>query len=76
MVTIHNPDLEIEPVEDHPGRRLALVSYDLSAAPGDPMIGTTLVEVVRIHGKSSTGAPIKADTSPIVTPRRFSCGRK
>lgn len=65
MASIHNAKLEIVPVEQHPGRRVVRVSYDLIADPD--LVGTEVSETIRVHGSDLHDAPVDANTKPIVT---------
>jgi len=65
MPSIHNIDLEIIPVENHPGRRLLRVSYDLTAEPNDDFVGTEISETIRVHGRDLHDAPVDANSKPL-----------
>ncbi len=70
MVSIHNPHLDVVPVEGHPGQRRVRVEYDMVASADDPMVDAEIYERVQVHGVDLSDAPVAANSRPLVTHQR------
>lgn len=58
MVRILDPELHIEAVDGHPGRRRLVVSYRLDVPANDPALGHWLHEEVVVHARDEHDAPV------------------
>ncbi len=67
MAAIHNPRLEIIPVEGHPGKRVLRVEYDLICADDEVVVGAEIDESVQVHGVDLHDALLPADSRPLIT---------
>lgn len=58
MVKIVEPELHIEHIEGHPGRRRLVVTYRLEVAPGDPAIGGVIRDEAVVTAHDEHDAPV------------------
>ncbi|MDH3499104.1 MAG: hypothetical protein OEM97_03195 [Acidimicrobiia bacterium] len=58
MVTIVDPQLQVEAVPDHPGNRRLIVSYTIAVPAGDPAIGDWVLEEATVHARDCHDAPV------------------
>lgn len=58
MTTVSDPELSVERVDGHPGRRRLVVTYRLDVPPGDPVVGERVDEDVVVAAHDEHDAPI------------------
>ena len=58
MTTVTNPELHVELVDGHPGRRRLVVTYRLEVPPGDPVVGREIHEDVVVAARDEHDAPV------------------
>ena len=59
MTTVLDPELHVQWVDGHPGRRRLVVTYRLEVPPGDPAIGRQLHEEVIVTARDEHDAPVR-----------------
>jgi hypothetical protein len=59
MTLILDPELHVEVVEGHPGRRRLVVTYRLDIPDGDPVVGRDVHEEAVVHACDEHDAPIR-----------------
>ena len=58
MTTVSDPQLRVERVDGHPGRRRLVVTYRLDVPPGDPVVGRQIDEAVVVAARDEHDAPV------------------
>ena len=58
MTAVLDPELRVERVDGHPGRRRLVVTYRLEVPPGDPVVGRELHERVLVTARDEHDAPV------------------
>jgi hypothetical protein len=59
MTRMLDPELHVEAVDGHPGRRRLVVTYRLEVAPDDPVIGGHIHEEVIVSARDEGDAPVR-----------------
>ena len=57
MTTVSDPELSVERVDGHPGRRRRVVTYRVDVPPGDPVVGERVEEDVVVAAHDEHDAP-------------------